>query len=442
MKTATSTHFFLRPAAIAVAAFALAAGHAQAAQGTGGAPVMPMGGPPPKAVVGNLGEGARPAIGVPLMEAERLINESKFADALVKIREAEKATTDATPYERYVTLRFKAAAAFGAGDPATALIATEEALDTHYLTGKPQLDLMESLVHAAYSAKDYARVLRATERYAQAGGSQADIDALRLQALYLSGDYAAAAEGFQRQLAADDAAGRVPSEKQLQVLATVQNQLKDKAGYARTAERLAKLYPKPSYWSVVISQVDQQKLATRELLDLLRLMRVTGVLNSAEQYVAMANLAMLAGLPAEAQAAMVEGYAKGKLGQGPKAAEHAALRDKTTREAADDVAQRTREEKGALAARDGNALVGLGQVLVAEGKLEQGIALLEQGVAKGGLRQPDEARLHLGIAQALAGRNDAAKLTLSATRGSQGLNELVRLWTLYASSARPAPKQL
>ncbi|HMC16229.1 MAG TPA: hypothetical protein VKI18_11390, partial [Albitalea sp.] len=75
-------------------------------------------------------------------------------------------------------------------------------------------------------------------------------------------------------------------------------------------------------------------------------------------------------------------------------------------------------------------------LLVAEGKLEAGIALLEQGIAKGGLRQPDEARLHLGIAQALAGRNDVARQTLSGTKGAPAINELARLWMLYASSAR------
>src|SRR5205085_3409538 len=115
-----------------------------------------------------------------------------------------------------------------------------------------------------------------------AGGPQPDIEVLRLQALYLSGDYAAAVEGFQRRLAADDAAGRVPTEKQLQVLAAAQSKLKDDAGYVRTVERLVRQYPAPTYWAVVIAQFDQQKLANRQLLDLLRLMRATGVLRETE----------------------------------------------------------------------------------------------------------------------------------------------------------------
>jgi hypothetical protein len=444
MNTARFTRSLLTSAIVATGLFAFtAAGHAEPTAATGAASMLHVL-DPSKGSAGNAGEGARPSIGGPLMEAERLIKDARFAEALAKVREAEQASADATPYERYVTLRFKAAAASGAGDSATTLAATEEALDTRYLAGKPRLDLIESLIHVAYTAKDYARVVRWAAAYAEAGGTQPDIGALRLQALYLSGDYAGAVDGFQRQIAADEAAGRAPTERQLQVLAAAQSKLKDDAGYARTAERLAKLYPTPTYWAVVIGQVDQHKLAQRQLLDLLRLMRATGVLSQADQYVAMANLALLAGLPAEAQSALDEGYAKGKLGQGPMAAEHAALRDKAAKQAADDLAQRAREEKAALAARDGNALVGLGQVLVAEGKLEAGIAMLEQGIARGGLRQPEEARLHLGIAQALAGRNDVAKQTLGATKGGPGMDELARLWTLYASSARTpaAAKQL
>jgi len=379
---------------------------------------------------------ARPAVGAPLMEAEKLIKDGRFAEALAKAREAEKAGTDATPYEAYVIHRMKAVAAFGAGDAASGLVSTEAAIDTRYLQGKQQLDLIESLVHAAYNAKDYARVVPWAKRYAEAGGTQPDVGALRLQALYLNGDYAAAAEGLQNRLAADDAAGRVTTERQLQLLAVAQSKLNDDAGHVRTTERLVRQYPTPAYWSVLLSRVDQQKLATRQLLDLMRLMRATGVLRETEQYMTMANMALLAGLPAQAVSALDEGYANGKLGQGAKAAEHSALRDKARKQAADDLAQRAAEDKAARAARDGNGLVGLGQVLVAEGKLDAGITLIEQGIAKGGLRQPEEARLHLGIAQALAGRGDSARQTLSTTQGP--LAELARLWSLYASSPRVA----
>jgi len=56
---------------------------------------------------------------------------------------------------------------------------------------------------------------------------------------------------------------------------------------------------------------------------------------------------------------------------------------------------------------------------------------MEQGLAKGGLKRPDDAKLHLGLTQALAGRKDDAKQTLAGVHGSDGASDLARLWTLY-----------
>src|SRR5437879_72984 len=107
MKTAHFTRFLLHPALIAAGVFALCGAHAEPTSGTGAASALHMV-DPSKGGAGHAVEGARPSIGGPLMEAERLISDGKFADALVKVREAERASADATTYERYVTHRVKA----------------------------------------------------------------------------------------------------------------------------------------------------------------------------------------------------------------------------------------------------------------------------------------------------------------------------------------------
>ena len=65
------------------------------------------------------------------------------------------------------------------------------------------------------------------------------------------------------------------------------------------------------------------------------------------------------------------------------------------------------------------------------GALDKGLPLMEQGLAKGGLKRPDDAKLHLGLTQALAGRKDDAKQTLAGVQGSDGAGDLARLWTVY-----------
>jgi hypothetical protein len=63
---------------------------------------------------------------------------------------------------------------------------------------------------------------------------------------------------------------------------------------------------------------------------------------------------------------------------------------------------------------------------------------MEQGMAKGGLRRPDEARLHLGQAWWMAGRKDDAVKALAAVTGGDGSAALAHVWSLFVRS--PAGK--
>ncbi|MFN9505907.1 MAG: tetratricopeptide repeat protein [Rubrivivax sp.] len=68
--------------------------------------------------------------------------------------------------------------------------------------------------------------------------------------------------------------------------------------------------------------------------------------------------------------------------------------------------------------------------------------MIEQGVAKGGLKRPAEIRLHLGIAQMAAGRKDAAQQTLTdllAQATNDPLAPAIRLWSIYAGAPALLP---
>ena len=76
--------------------------------------------------------------------------------------------------------------------------------------------------------------------------------------------------------------------------------------------------------------------------------------------------------------------------------------------------------------------------LSAAGQHERGLGVITQGIAKGGLRRPDDAQLHLGQVAWRAGKADAAKAAFSAVKGSDGAADLARLWLAYLNS--PARK--
>ena len=72
--------------------------------------------------------------------------------------------------------------------------------------------------------------------------------------------------------------------------------------------------------------------------------------------------------------------------------------------------------------RIGNAYVSLGEV-------DKGIGLIEKGIAKGGLKRPEDAKLRLGVAQLQSPKLKArAVQTLRSVGGNDGAADIARLW--------------
>jgi hypothetical protein len=93
---------------------------------------------------------------------------------------------------------------------------------------------------------------------------------------------------------------------------------------------------------------------------------------------------------------------------------------------------RAKDEQAGLDAKDGNELVKVGLNYVYEGKADKGLALIEQGIKKGGLKRPEDAKLRLGEAQIYAGQKAKGVQTLKTVQGSDGTADIARLWILNA----------
>ena len=62
--------------------------------------------------------------------------------------------------------------------------------------------------------------------------------------------------------------------------------------------------------------------------------------------------------------------------------------------------------------------------------------MMQQGIAKGSLKRPDDAQLRLGMALLQSGAKNKAKAVqvLRAVKGTDGTADLGRLWALYANT--------
>jgi len=379
-------------------------------------------------------EGLRPDVGKPLQAAQDLIKAQKYKEALAKVRDAE-AVPNRTANETFLIERMRIAAASGAGDAETAAKSFEVLKATGKLPAADQVRMLESLAGAFYRAKDYAKTVVWGKRYLAEGGTNGQIRTLVIQSQYLSGDYAGATKELVVEVQGDEKAGRAPAEDRLKLLLNAAQRVNDNGSYVMAMERLVTYYPKKEYWADMLGRVQRKpNFSDRLALDTYRLMLATGSMRNAADYMEMAQLAVQAGLPGEGKQVVDKGFAAGVLGAGTpaEADRHRRLKDL--------VAKRTEEEKQAMAARQteatasksGNDLVDVGFSQVFTGEPKAGIALMEQGIAKGGLKRADDAKLHLGIAWLMAGQNARAQTVFKTVTGTDGTADLARLWSLVA----------
>ena len=377
----------------------------------------------------------RAELGKPLQAAQELIRQHNYRDALAKIREAD-AVTGKSLYETGVIEQMRGVAAAGAGDYPTAIRSFEAIIAQGRQSPSDQLKMIQALAGFAYQTKDYAKTISWAIRYLHDGGSDDQIRRLLAQAYFLTDDFSDAAKELQTQIKVAEHSGQKIPEESLQLLANCALKQNDNETYAATLRMLVASYPSKAYWAELIRRVrGRPGVADRLSLDFGRLEFAAGAVDTAAHYVDLTELSLQAGLPGEAKMVIDRGFTVGALGggSGSDVDRHNRLRVMATNAAAADSKALPINEKEAVAAKDGNALVGNGLDYVGYGQAEKGIALIEQGIQRGGLKHSDDAKLHLGIAYFAAGQREKAVQVWKTIEGSDGTAELSRLWVLLAS---------
>ncbi len=376
-------------------------------------------------------EGLRPEIGKPLQQAGDLIRKGDGRGALAKVREAD-AVGGKTAAEQLTIDRMKAAAAQRAGDNGTAV----QALNAIYgkTSGNEQAQAAEQLAFAYSQLKDWANARQWADKAQQLGRDSASLRQLEQYLQAQSGDYNAIAKDAGASVSAAEKAGRRPDEGDLLRLADAQQRLNNQNGYIHTLEKLVSYYPKKDYWSAFLGRLTRKSgFAQRLGLDVMRLRLATDTLESTDDYMEMAQLALQDRLPAEGLRIVDKGFANGKLGTGPDAARHQRLKDLALKRDAEKKASIAADEAAAEADKSGDALVDIGYTYVTMGQVAKGIDLIQKGIAKGDLKHPQDAKLRLGMAQIQSPATKAKGLqTLRSLKGDDGVADIGHLWAVLA----------
>ncbi len=375
----------------------------------------------------------RPEVGKPLQQAYDLIKAGKGKEALAKVREADGAANK-TAAETLQIERMRAAAAQRAGDSGTAI----QALESLYgkVSGAEQGQIAEQIASAYATTKDNAKASQWVQKAQAAGNGSASLRQLQAYLQGASGDYGAIAKEAAAAISAAEQAGRRPEEGDLLRLADAQSRTGNTAGQAATLEKLLFTHPKKDYWAIYLARLPRKSgFSDRFALDVMRLKLATGSLTKTDEFMEMSQLALQAGLATEGKAIVDKGFAAGVLGTGAEAGRHQRLRDLANKQEAEGKAAIDQRATAAANNKDGNELVQIGYAYASMGQADKGITLIEQGIAKGGLKRPEDAKLRLGLAMLQTGKSKAkAVQVLRSVQGADGAADLGKLWALQANS--------
>ncbi len=363
----------------------------------------------------------------PLLAAQEAFGSKQYELALKLANEA-MAVSQLTPYERLTVLRSRAAAANALQHWDVTIEALEEVLDSVSLESKDRLSMQEALVAAAQKKKDLARVAKWARAYLNDGGPKPVIRSVLVQTLSLQGEHRQVIEEMHKKLVLDAQSQFKTAEQELRLMAVAYKHLKDDKGYVQALKKLLALYPSKAYWEDAVGRLaNQPGFNARLELDLYRLLEETDNLEDPDIQIEMANLALKAGLPAEAQRVLGKGFASGVLGKGEQAAAHQKLRAEVQKKALEDDRALPQLEKSA---KDGNDWASLGSVQLSRQSWAAAHEAFAKAASLGSVRREHELRLHDAIALYKLGQKEAARQQLLKVQGDVWAVEVAELWQL------------
>jgi tetratricopeptide (TPR) repeat protein len=231
--------------------------------------------------------------------------------------------------------------------------------------------------------------------------------------------------------------GRTPQENWLQIVLSSQFKLENKDGIADALKKLVRYYPKAEYWENLLDIYRRKDTSDRVSLGYYRLMNDVGTLKQADDYVEMAQLALDAGVPGEAEAIVQKGVEAGTLKSQDKTTQdrYNRLLASAKKAAAGDKPQLAQLAKEAEKATSGQAYVGLGQAYLSYGMYDEAIEALKKGITKGGATDADEAQISLGIAYLRKGQKDQARQAFKSVKAESKWHDLADLWEVRSQAA-------
>jgi tetratricopeptide (TPR) repeat protein len=373
-----------------------------------------------------------PKLGKPLKEAHDAIEAKKYADAISKLKAAEE-ISGKNAYDQHLINELLGFAYVKTNDLPDAAKAWEPELDDGFLSPADQNVKVRQLAVIEYQLKNYDKALDYGNRAIKGGFADNDTRTIVGQSYYLKGDMKGTAKFEEGLIDNEIKAGETPKDEALMLVYSACQKLNDKPCEDHTLERLITYYPKPDYWKQLLYGLRQQTSSNdASLFQTYRLMLEVDVLSDPGDYTEMAQIAIDQGSPGDAEQVLQKGLEGNVFADQRIKDKNQRLLERARQAAKTDQASLPKAEKDADAAPTGTKAVAVGKAYLGYQQFDKAIDEFSKGISKGGLTNPAEAQLDLGIAQFKAGHKDDAIKSFKAVKGDPLLERLAALWVLHA----------
>ncbi|HET9448735.1 MAG TPA: tetratricopeptide repeat protein [Steroidobacteraceae bacterium] len=376
------------------------------------------------------------AVAEPLKKAQEAMKNKQWDTALAEIKKAQ-ASEKKTPFEAYQIDQFLGYVLIQQKKFGEAAPVFERLLTSGFLPAEEVDDRTKTVAQLYFQVKDYKKSAEWAKKWLEKHPGQQDMSVLLGQSYYVMNDYKNAAATMMGVVNAAEKGGRTPDENWLQIVLSSQFKLDNKDGIAEALKKLVRYYPKDDYWNNLLDIYRRKDTSDRITLGFYRLMNEVGTLKAADDYMEMAQLAIDAGVPGEAETIVEKGVQNNTLKSPDKTTQgrYDRLLAGAKKSAAADKAALAQLAKEAEKATQGQADVALGQAYLSYGMYDEAIGALQRGLKKGGVTDADEAQISLGMAYLKKGQKDLARQAFRAVKDESKWRDLAEMWEIRTQQA-------
>lgn len=376
------------------------------------------------------GQAVSKGVAKQLQAAQKASQEKKYAECISQAQAASN-VAGRSAYDDFIINRLLGYCYVRTGNYGAAFGPLKAALDSGMLPADDVPTQMRGLAQIAYTQKNYDAAIELGNRAIKQGYGNDDMYTIVAQAMYLKGDNKGAQNFLNNLIAAQERGGGVPKEQTLLLVQSACVKLKDNACITSSFEKLVDHYPKEEYWKNLLATLMNSGANDKTMLHIYRLASEVNAMNG-PTYLEMAQLAIEAGLPGEAQSAMETATARNAITDPREVASGQRLLASAKTAAAADRATLAKQDADAAKKPTGEADYKVGVAELSYGQYPQAVAAISRGIAKGSIKNLGEAQLMLGIAQYRAGNKADAIKSFKAVKGDPTLERLASLWALRA----------